>query len=226
MIICLPLTFAGESTTPMPESTRLVCKGSSNGLTTYYAPHTHPHPIPTHFLDGGKLSPWVVLAAYCLTTHCSLLAHYARGSHLHPLHLPLSPLYLPYISPISPLQSGRTSIRFITARPAQHEAQHAVAACGWQHEQHEWPWGRAALGRHRSAVAASILPTHTSRATSGQGARHQAGHSLQKQGGMQGAMHRALVARGVTDVAVHDLATLELDRELDLRWVALGASVR
>jgi hypothetical protein len=39
-------------------------------------------------------------------------------------------------------------------------------------------------------------------------------------------MHRALVARGVADVAVHDLATLELDRELDLRWVALGASVR
>ena len=87
MIICLPLTFAGESTTPMPESTRLVCKGSGNGLTAYYPPPSHPH-SHLHLLNDGKRSPWVVLAAYCLTTHYSHTTH-----------------------------AGRTSIRFITARP-------------------------------------------------------------------------------------------------------------
>ena len=112
MIICLPLTFAGESTTPMPESTRLVFKGSGNGSPPTHLKPPHSH---LHLLDDGKRSPWVVLAAYCLTTHYSHTTHAGRPPSFH----------------------------------------HCEA-----------------------------------------------------------------------DVAVHDLATLELDRELDLRWVALGASVR
>ncbi len=68
MIICLPLTFAGASTMPTPESTRFAC-GRAAGLLS----HLH---LLHHY---GKLSSWLVLTAYLLT-------HYSLTTYLHLLH--------------------------------------------------------------------------------------------------------------------------------------------
>ncbi len=68
MIICLPLTFAGASTMPTPESTRFAC-GRAAGLLS----HLH---LLHHY---GKLSSWLVLTAYLLT-------HYSLTAYLHLLH--------------------------------------------------------------------------------------------------------------------------------------------
>ena len=52
MIICLPLTFAGASTTPTPESMRFACGRAAGLLTTHF-----------HLLHYGKLASWLVLTA-------------------------------------------------------------------------------------------------------------------------------------------------------------------
>ena len=52
MIICLPLTFAGASTTPTPESMRFAC-GRAAGLLSHLQ-------LLHHY---GKLSSWLVLTA-------------------------------------------------------------------------------------------------------------------------------------------------------------------
>ena len=142
MIICLPLTFAGESTTPMPESTRLVCKGSSNGLTTHYAPHTHPHP-QLHFLDGGKLS---VGSTGCLLPHDSLLTartlrtRVAPPSSSSPFISPISPLYLPNSRVAPPSASSRRGLR-----STRHSARwrHAGGSTRWRHAGGSTRWRHA-----------------------------------------------------------------------------------
>ena len=70
MIICLPLTFAGASMTPTPESMRFACKRSGSRLLT-------------SLIHYGKLH---VVSTDCVLTH--LLTHYSWSctTYLHLLH--------------------------------------------------------------------------------------------------------------------------------------------
>ena len=82
MIICLPLTFAGASTTPTPESMRFAC-GRAAGLLSHLQ-------LLHHY---GKLSSWLVLTAYLLTTHLlrtSIFFMTARPTSLCMISRPLN----------------------------------------------------------------------------------------------------------------------------------------